>query len=79
MFTLLAQMPVAPKSLFISGVSAPDLNHDCVDMGGFGYVFKGKYKGKYVALKMLYKGVRGNVSKCIASTCATGANLSKLY
>lgn len=63
MFTLLAQMPVKPKSLFITGVSAPDLKRDYVDMGGFAFVFKGKYKEKHVALKMLYRGRHGNVSK----------------
>lgn len=70
MFTLLAQMPVTPKSLFITGVSVPDLSGNYVNMGGFGVVFKGKYKGKYVALKLLYRGSRGNVSKSAALICA---------
>ncbi|KAF8710136.1 hypothetical protein AX14_013425 [Amanita brunnescens Koide BX004] len=62
MFTLLAQMPVTPKSLFITSVSVPDSSSNYVNMGGFGVVFKGKYKGKYVALKLLYRGSQGNDS-----------------
>jgi hypothetical protein len=64
MFKLLAQRPVALRSLFITGVVTPDLNQvNYVGMGGCGLVFKGKYKGKHVALKVLYRGPHFNVSK----------------
>ncbi|KAF8695227.1 hypothetical protein AX14_001856, partial [Amanita brunnescens Koide BX004] len=61
MFKLLAQRPVALRSLFITGVVTPDLNQvNYVGMGGCGLVFKGKYKGKHVALKVLYRGPHFN-------------------
>ena len=46
---------VMPKSLFIAGVKT---DFDPIGIGGFGRVFKGKYKGKQVALKIVDKGHR---------------------
>ena len=55
MFKLLSNIPVMPKSLFITSVAAK-ANLDYIGMGGFGCVFEGKYKGKQVVLEVLYKG-----------------------
>ncbi|KAF8322438.1 kinase-like domain-containing protein [Amanita rubescens] len=44
-----------PKSLFIAGVKT---DFDPIGIGGFGRVFKGKYKGKQVALKIVDRGHR---------------------
>ena len=64
MLKLSARTPVAPRSLFITNVITPNLNQvDYVSVGGFGLVFKGKYKRKYVALKGLHRGPHSNVNK----------------
>jgi hypothetical protein len=60
MIKLVSKTNVLPRHLFIT-----DLEKDpqAVAVGGFGRVFKGKYGGQLVALKMLYQsrrpGVRG--------------------
>ena len=50
---------VMPKSLFITSVKT---NFDPIKVGGFGRVFRGKYKGQEVALKIVDKGHRSDVS-----------------
>jgi hypothetical protein len=51
----LVSTDVMPKSVFITGVKT---NFDPIKVGGFGRVFKGKYKGREVALKIVDKGHR---------------------
>jgi len=62
MFKLLSQTPVTPKSLFIIGVTAELSPRSAIGMGGFGYIYKGEYKNKQVALKSLYKKSHWSVS-----------------
>ena len=47
-----------PKSLFITDVKT---DFDPIAVGGFGRVFRGKYNGQKVALKLLDKGHRKKV------------------
>jgi hypothetical protein len=44
---------VMPESLFIAGVN---MDSKPFAVGGYGRVFRGDYKGKQVALKMVDKG-----------------------
>ena len=53
MFKLVTETKITPKSLFITGVAID--NEGAINIGGFGRVFKGKYKGKAVALKLMDK------------------------
>ena len=62
---------VMPESLFITGVKM-DVNPLAV--GGYGRVFRGDYKGKQVALKMVDKS-RKDVTSLSFFSCLS-ANLS---
>ncbi len=57
MFKLLKKANVIPKSLFITDVKI-DMEQGTVNVGGFGRVFLGEYKGDLVALKLLGKGLK---------------------
>jgi len=54
MLKMTTKTPITPSSLFVKGVSAK-VDHDYLDRGGFGFVFKGELGGATVALKWLYK------------------------
>ena len=70
MFKVSARRPVAPRSLFITNVITPNSNQvDYVGVGGFGLVFKGKYKGKHVALKVLHRGPHLNSVTLLFDMC----------
>ncbi len=67
MFKLWSMTDVIPKSLFITQVkTGTDLG--AIALGGFGSVFKGEYQGRLVALKVLNKVRRQEVSRAPAST-----------
>ncbi|KAF8339466.1 kinase-like domain-containing protein [Amanita rubescens] len=51
---VISRMPIVPPSLIVTGVTIPS-ERDYIGGGGFGRVFKGKRRGKAVALKVLYK------------------------
>jgi hypothetical protein len=54
-FKLVTETNITPKSLFITDVKID--NRGAINIGGFGRVFRGKYKGKAVALKLMDKGL----------------------
>ncbi|KAF8734663.1 hypothetical protein AX14_003174 [Amanita brunnescens Koide BX004] len=54
MLKMITKTPVTPSSLFVEGVSVK-VDHDYIGRGGFGFVFKGEFRGAAVALKLLYK------------------------
>jgi hypothetical protein len=56
MFGLINKTDVTLKCLFINDVKIESY-HDAVSMGGAVRVYKGKYKGQQVALKVLDKEV----------------------
>ena len=56
MYKLVTETKITPKSLFITGVVID--NEGAINIGGLGRVFKGKYKGKVVALKLMDKGLK---------------------
>ena len=56
MYKLVTETKITPKSLFITGVVID--NEGAINIGGLGHVFKGKYKGKMVALKLMDKGLK---------------------
>jgi len=55
-FKLVTETNITPKSLFITDVKID--NEGAINIGGFGRVFKGEYKGKAVALKLMDKGLK---------------------
>ncbi|KAF8331194.1 kinase-like domain-containing protein [Amanita rubescens] len=57
MLNLLKKANVIPKSLFIADIKI-DIEQGMINIGGFGRVFLGKYKGELVALKLLGKGLK---------------------
>ena len=48
-------IPRLPKSLFITDVKI-DTHLGSIGRGGFGRVFRGRYKGRQVAVKVVDKG-----------------------
>src|SRR6266576_3737432 len=56
MFKLVTETSITPRSLFITDVKID--NEGAINIGGFGRVFKGEYKGKAVALKLMDKGLK---------------------
>jgi hypothetical protein len=66
MFKLLSMTNVIPKSLFITQVKT-ETDLGAIALGGFGSVFKGEYQGQLVALKVLNKVRRQEVSRALAS------------
>ena len=54
MLKVISKIPIVPPSLVVTGVTIP-VDRDYIGGGGFGHVFKGKRRGKAVALKVLYK------------------------
>ncbi|KAF8623805.1 hypothetical protein AX15_006184 [Amanita polypyramis BW_CC] len=82
MFKLFSNVPVIPKSLFITEV-VPKINLDYISMGGFGCVFEGEYRGSQVALKILYKVRHKDVGECFlpdsldADNCVNQESLIK--
>ena len=61
MFKLITETNVIPKSLFIKDVKI-DTELGATNIGGIGRVFRGEHKGKFVALKLLDKGLNKDVS-----------------
>ncbi|KAF8716612.1 hypothetical protein AX14_012280 [Amanita brunnescens Koide BX004] len=55
MFKLVSKANILPRPLFITDI---EKDPQAVAVGGFGRVFKGKYSGQLVALKMLYHSRR---------------------
>jgi serine/threonine protein kinase len=60
MFKIISKTPVVPRSFIVTGVSMPD-KREYIGRGGYGDVFKGKFRGKVVALKVLYKNDANNL------------------
>ena len=58
MFKLVSKTNVLPRHLFIANIRK---DPQAIAVGGFGRVFKGKYSGQLVALKMLYQSRRAGV------------------
>jgi hypothetical protein len=54
MLKVISKVPVIPASLVVTGIIMP-AERNYIGSGGFGRVFKGEWKGKIVALKVLYK------------------------
>lgn len=59
MYLLISATDVLPKSLFIVNVT----NLDGIGVGGSGHVFKGEYKGRPVAMKVV-----SNVSRDVGES-----------
>jgi hypothetical protein len=55
MFRLISESNVIPQSLFITDVTI-EKHLGSIGRGGFGQVFRGKYKGQQVAVKVVEKG-----------------------
>lgn len=71
MLKFIVNVPVIPPSLVVTGITMlPQPNY--IGGGGFGRVYKGEWRGKVVALKVLYKSdnqvVRLSTSLYIAIT-----------
>ena len=58
MFKLVSKLDVIPRSLFIADIQR---DPQVIAVGGYGNVFKGKYGGQLVALKMVYHGHHSGV------------------
>jgi hypothetical protein len=59
MFKIISKTPIVPRSFIITEVSMPN-KRDYIGRGGYGNVFKGKFRGTVVALKELYKNDANN-------------------
>ena len=55
MFHLISESNLIPQSLFITGVTI-ETHLGSIGRGGFGRVFRGKYKKQLVAVKVVEKG-----------------------
>ena len=66
MIKLVSKTNVLPRHLFIADV---EIEPPAIAVGGFGRVFKGKYGGQLVALKMLYQSRRPGVRGISLPTC----------
>ncbi len=56
MFKLVTETSITPRSLFIKHVKID--NEGSINIGGFGRVFKGEYKGKAATLQLMDKGLK---------------------
>ena len=57
MFRLVTETDIKPSSLFITDVKI-DNKDALINMTGFGHVFRGEYKGKVVALKLMDRSLK---------------------
>ncbi|KAF8720764.1 hypothetical protein AX14_010792 [Amanita brunnescens Koide BX004] len=77
-FKLASKTHVLPRSLFITDI---EKDPHAIAVGGFGRVFKGKYGGQLVALKMLYQSRRAgeSIEKNLYTEALTWRSLSHRY
>ena len=54
MFALTSMMNTIPKFLYITNIKT-EVHLDVIDTGGFGRIYRARYQGQQVALKVLHK------------------------
>jgi hypothetical protein len=67
MLKIVAKLPILPRSMFIHGVR---IDRSQIGWGGFGDVFKGEFRGKPVAVKLL-RTARHNVKYNLPAYCCS--------